>query len=192
MPPSAVAIDAAGVCAGTDQRGVPRPQGSACDIGAVEVGRSPAPGTWNVLTNAEPAALYTNDCTPSGGSGGNCQTLRGAINNSMSGDFIIFAPPGMDGATIMLTKYTNCLSQSDTLGTTCLPRSSEWASDGYVTQFGPSAFYIDRNKTLTIDASGGFVHGVTLARDTTGHTPARCGCRAFACSMSWQHIAPRD
>ncbi len=30
-------LDAAGVCAGTDQRGVVRPQGSACDVGAVEV-----------------------------------------------------------------------------------------------------------------------------------------------------------
>jgi cysteine-rich repeat protein len=30
------AVDAAGACTGTDQRGVPRPQGAACDIGAFE------------------------------------------------------------------------------------------------------------------------------------------------------------
>ncbi len=30
------AIDAGGVCAGTDQRGEPRPQGAACDLGAYE------------------------------------------------------------------------------------------------------------------------------------------------------------
>ncbi len=30
------AVDATGACSGTDQRGVPRPQGAACDAGAVE------------------------------------------------------------------------------------------------------------------------------------------------------------
>jgi hypothetical protein len=37
------AIDAGGSCPATDQRGVTRPQGSACDAGAVEVAASPLP-----------------------------------------------------------------------------------------------------------------------------------------------------
>ncbi len=41
-PPGSAAIDG-GVCDyGSDQRGVPRPQGGACDIGAVEVGEETA------------------------------------------------------------------------------------------------------------------------------------------------------
>jgi hypothetical protein len=34
--PGSRAIDAGGVCTGVDQRGVVRPQGAACDVGAVE------------------------------------------------------------------------------------------------------------------------------------------------------------
>jgi predicted outer membrane repeat protein len=45
LEPGSPAIDA-GVCViATDQRGVARPQGAACDLGAVEVGEPPPPST---------------------------------------------------------------------------------------------------------------------------------------------------
>lgn len=113
--------------------------------------------TWTVDQTGEPAALDSAGCTVSA-----C-TLRDAINSAQSGDTIKFAST-LDGATISLTLYTNCLSMTDTLGTTCLPQASEWATAGYVTQFGPSAFYIPRNFTLTIDATTGMTHGLTIAR----------------------------
>lgn len=117
-----------------------------------------AAATLTVTGTGEPAALDTDDCT-----GTSCATLRGAINHAQSGDTISFAP-ALDGATISLTLYTNCLSTTDTLGATCLPQISEWASAGYVTQFGPSAFYIPRNFTLTIDAATGLSHGLSIMR----------------------------
>jgi hypothetical protein len=120
--------------------------------------------TWMVTTSGEPAALDTNDC-----SGSSCGTLRGAINAAAPGDTIIFDAK-LDGATISLALYTNCLSWNDTLSPTCLPRYAEWHSIGVtsVTQFGPSAFYISRSNALTIDATAnGLIHGVTIARNAS-------------------------
>ena len=113
--------------------------------------------TWTVNQTGEPATIDAASCTVAA-----C-TLRDAINSASSGDTINFAT-SLDGATISLTLYTNCLSTSDALSATCLPQSSEWATAGYVTQFGPSAFYIPRNFTLTIDAATGMTHGLTIAR----------------------------
>ncbi len=113
--------------------------------------------TLTVTSNGESAALDTDDC-----SGTSCPTLRAAINHAASGDTIVFAP-SLDGATITLTRYTNCLSTGDTGSATCLPPAGGWTG-GQVNQFGPSAFYID--KTLTIDASIGLSQGVVIARDT--------------------------
>lgn len=47
--PGSPAIDKGGDCSPTDQRGVPRPQGAACDIGAYEVGVSCAPPPPNLV-----------------------------------------------------------------------------------------------------------------------------------------------
>ena len=47
--PGSPAIDAGGDCLPTDQRGVPRPQGAACDIGAYEVGGACAPPPPNMV-----------------------------------------------------------------------------------------------------------------------------------------------
>jgi len=59
------AIDAGGVnfaCASTDQRGVTRPQGSACDIGAYEASGVPVP--TNTATNTPiPTATFTSTAT---------------------------------------------------------------------------------------------------------------------------------
>lgn len=98
-----------------------------------------------------------------------CVTLREAINQAASGDIIRFVP-ALDGATILLSRYTNCLATTDTLGTTCLP-SDSWpfvagsATTRFVDQFGPSAFFITDGKQLTIDAATGLSKGIVIARD---------------------------
>ena len=106
---------------------------------------------WTVNAIGEPAGgLGSSVCAAT------C-TLRDAINAAQSGDTIMFAPV-LDGQTIRLSLYTNCLTTSDTLdsstnaaGNPCLPPAT-WP--GYVTQFGPSAFFIS-GKSLTIDAAAG-------------------------------------
>ncbi|MBS0571114.1 MAG: hypothetical protein JSS28_10930 [Proteobacteria bacterium] len=119
-----------------------------------------AAAIWTVTQTGEPATLGSASCTVA-----SC-TLRDAINSASSGDTIMFAR-NLDGATIALTLYTNCLNYTDTLGATCLPQSSEWTAAGnMVTQFGPSAFYIPRNFSLTIDAVTGMSRGVTIVRDS--------------------------
>lgn len=96
----------------------------------------------------------------------------------------------LDGQTITLTQYTNCLTTGDAGSTTCLPPASGSTDNGWpgnpaqVTQFGPSAFFI-HNKTLTIDATAnGMTQGIVIARDTTKNNfrlfdvtpPARSPC----------------
>jgi hypothetical protein len=128
------------------------------------------PGVWVVESANEASNLGSIKCTPDNtGFNGTCLTLRDAINNAVNGDTIRFAP-ALDGQTIALTLYTNCLTTSDTSnaktnanGNPCLPQTAEWASAGQVTQFGPSAFYVPQNQTLTIDAVTGLTYGVTIA-----------------------------
>jgi hypothetical protein len=128
-------------------------------IGADFSSVAQAATTWTVNQAGEPAALDSASCTAV-----SC-TLRDAINSASSGDTIKFAS-NLDGATISLTMYSNCLSATDVLSTTCLPQSSEWTAAGNaVTQFGPSAFYIPRNFSLTIDAATGMSRGVAIMRD---------------------------
>jgi hypothetical protein len=91
-----------------------------------------------------------------------CPTLRDAINTALSGDTIVF-DPALDNTTILLARYTNCLTRTETLDATCLP--GDWGANP-VTQFGPSAFFIGGSKTLTIDGSAGLSRGVTIARCT--------------------------
>ncbi len=59
--PGSPVIDAGGVCpVATDQRGIPRPQGAACDIGAVEVGvvaSAPQPRATTAPMIAPPALV---------------------------------------------------------------------------------------------------------------------------------------
>jgi hypothetical protein len=55
--PGSPARDAAGsTCAATDQRGVARPDGPACDIGAFEYSPPPAVGTPDPFSSASPIA----------------------------------------------------------------------------------------------------------------------------------------
>ena len=70
-------------CPGTDQRGVIRPHGSACDIGAYEDDRDPV--TW-IVTN-------TNNSGPG--------SLRRRMEEAAPGDIISFAP-SLAGQTIRL------------------------------------------------------------------------------------------
>ena len=119
--------------------------------------------TLTVTTSAEAPALDTDDCSPVTGSAA-CTTLRGAINHARDGDTIVFAP-ALDGQAISLTWYTNCLAVNQPAGATCLKPSTGW-SEGFVEQFGPSAFYL-HDKAITIDASAnGLQQGVVIARAT--------------------------
>jgi hypothetical protein len=61
------AIDAGACVVGTDERGVARPQGGACDLGAVEVGEPPPPGTD--FFSLEPCRVLDTRL-PSGPTGG--------------------------------------------------------------------------------------------------------------------------
>jgi len=119
--------------------------------------------TWTVVTPGE-----FDSADPLGGSDCDattfqCTTLRDAVNRAEGGDTIVF-DPALDGQTITLSRYTNCLSLSDTGSATCLPPAGGW-SEGYVSQFGPSAFFI-RDRTITINAmANGLTRGVVIARD---------------------------
>ena len=117
------------------------------DVGDVVVKCAPpsAGTTWTVMTNAEAASLGANDC-----SGTQCATLRGAINASASNDTIRF-DPAVDGSTIALTLFGNDVSSASQ-------------------QFGPSAFFIDGQKILTIDGVTGLTKGITIARSGAAGT----------------------
>ncbi|MBI3248893.1 MAG: hypothetical protein HYZ50_20520 [Deltaproteobacteria bacterium] len=85
------AIDAAGACGlATDQHGVVRPQGSACDIGAVEFGAQPP-------TDPCETATPTLGCTVNGVLNQPC--VGGPGNDVIigtSGDDVIFGGAGND------------------------------------------------------------------------------------------------
>ncbi len=135
--------------------------------------------TWIVMTNGEIGAndaLDKNTCTPTGTPHVNqCPTLREAITATASGDWIVF-DPSLDGKTITLKRYTNCLASAQAKGPTCLPLNA-WPSipssspaTPYVSQFGASAFFISGkaitiNATQTPDLTASMAHGVVIARD---------------------------
>ena len=138
--------------------------------------------TLTVMAGGEPASgnLASASCPVANGIA-SCATFRDAMNvaatNGDANNTIVFAS-SLDGSTIGLTQYTNCLSTSTTTPTsTCLPRPQEWAQNTFngqsqVTQFGPSAFYVPKGiptvKTLTIDATAnGLTQGVTISRVTS-------------------------
>ncbi|MGI8689692.1 MAG: choice-of-anchor Q domain-containing protein [Thermomicrobiales bacterium] len=63
--PGSPAIDAGGACLATDQRGVTRPQGAACDIGAFEYAPAPPPTMTPTATATNtPTATPTATSTP--------------------------------------------------------------------------------------------------------------------------------
>jgi hypothetical protein len=63
IPAHSPAVDAAGNCEGTDQRGLARPQGAACDAGAYEVPSAPAPvilsGPTGPTSDASPSFTFS-------------------------------------------------------------------------------------------------------------------------------------
>ena len=96
------AINAAGTapCSQpTDQRGIARPQGAACDVGAVEIVSATA-GSGATL-------MVTNNADSGAGS------LRAQIAAAATGDSIVFAA-ALDGATINLTTFSNDVSTGST------------------------------------------------------------------------------
>jgi pectin methylesterase-like acyl-CoA thioesterase len=74
------ALDAGNNCALVDQRGVPRPQGSACDIGAYERGAT--------TLHVAPAGSDASDCLTVATA---CQTIDAAILKASVGDTISIA-----------------------------------------------------------------------------------------------------
>lgn len=116
------------------------------------------PTIWTVQTADEAASLTSNDCSLiAPGPGGVCSTLRDALNRSLSGDIIRFAP-SLDGTVITLTRFGNEMGCPADGPMQCA------GSGTLTTQFGPSAFFIS-GKTVTVDAVTGLSQGVELARD---------------------------
>jgi hypothetical protein len=106
--------------------------------------------TWVVTTDVEPAGgINSASCSTT------C-TLRDAVNQSASGDTIRF-DPSLSSTTIALTLYSNDPGCITTAPTTC-------SSGTLGTEFGPSAFFITGNKTLTIDGITGLTQGITITR----------------------------
>ena len=124
--------------------------------------------TAGEIADTEP--LSRAQCSPAAGDR-NCDTLRDAINHAADGDTIVFGA-ALNGQTIPLTRFTNCLDTGQAAGATCLPLAS-WP--GYVSQFGPSAFFIS-GKRITIDATANGLtpQGVSVQRP--GNAP---GFRLF-------------
>src|SRR5256885_9514343 len=87
---------------------------------------------YTPLSRSDPEPLSRAQCSPAAGDR-NCDTLRDAINHAADGDIIVFGA-ALDGQTISLTRFTNCLDTGQAAGATCLPLAS-WP--GYVSQFGP-------------------------------------------------------
>lgn len=99
IPLASVAHDAgnSASCAGTDQRGVRRPQGSVCDMGAFE--QAPADTfVLTVLTDSVDAAIGDGICADGAGE---C-SLRAAVqeSNALAGDNTIILLPGVYNLTI--------------------------------------------------------------------------------------------
>ncbi|MEO7431216.1 MAG: choice-of-anchor Q domain-containing protein [Dokdonella sp.] len=112
--------------------------------------------TWRVLGDGEPASVGSASCDAGAHT---CATLRDAVNASASGDTIVFDPL-LDGQTISLTLSTNPLGCVTSDATTCTGEGTLGR------QFGPSAFFLEGNKTLSIDATANsLTQGVTIARD---------------------------
>ena len=127
--------------------------------------------TLTVTTNGEIGSsdfLDRSECTATSGDR-SCTTLRDAINSGQNGDTIVFAS-ALNGQTITLTRYTNCLDKNDAKSATCYPLTpwphvGDSTSPVYVSQFGKSAFFIS-GKSVTIDTTvnGATPNGVTITR----------------------------
>jgi len=126
------AIDAAddGTCESTDQRGVARPQGAHCDIGAFEY-----PSLLEVNSTADPGdgICNTSQCT-----------LREAVTIAASGDTVTFNPD-LDGAVIDLGAEI-VIAKDLTIDATDL-------HDGVVLSGGHSvhAFLVSNASTVELD-----------------------------------------
>lgn len=136
--------------------------------------------TAGEIADTEP--LSRAQCSPAAGDR-NCDTLRDAINHAADGDTIVFGA-ALDGQTISLTRFTNCLDTGQAAGTTCLPLAS-WP--GYVSQFGPSAFFIS-GKHITIDATANGLtpQGVSVQRPVP-HPVS--GCSTSMRRVAWSCAA---
>jgi hypothetical protein len=118
---------------------------------------SPAMAATLTVTSIAESSLAMDDCSPASGNAA-CASLRGAINHANSGDTIVFAV-ALDGQTILLTNYSNAVGCTTTDANHC-----QTAGAQLTTEFGPSAFFITGNKTLTIDAASGMTQGLTIRR----------------------------
>ena len=143
MPPlpGSPAIDAGSnaVCAaapvgGVDQRGVPRPQNTTCDIGAVEV----VPGGLSLVVTRADADADDPNCQPA--MRGGC-TLRQAVNLAN------LAPPMAPTSTITFDMTVFNTAQTITLA----PASGQLTLSRGVTITGPGANLL----TVARSAAGG-------------------------------------
>ncbi len=100
--PGSAALDVGNntTCAPTDQRGVPRPQGSACDIGAYERGAT--------TLHVAPAGNDTADCLTDATA---CRTIGTAIGKASPGDTVSIAA-GRYPEHLVLGKSLSLVGQS--------------------------------------------------------------------------------
>jgi CSLREA domain-containing protein len=164
MPgPGSPAIDAGGsnsVCAADDQRGMTRPQGAACDIGAVEsTVQSGAALIVNVIADTDDGScdalvLGLTDCS-----------LRDAINraNGMGGNNSITFDPGLGMATIVLGSTLPTITEASQLtidGGHTITLDGGLSHRVFNNNTGPGPVLILNNLTINrgLASAGGAIH----------------------------------
>jgi len=140
--PGSPAIDAGGAgCTATDQRGVTRPLGSACDIGSVE---SRGFTVSTLVGNNQSAVVNTAFANPVG------FTVSGTMGEPVAGGQITYTiTPGTGGASAAFgTAPASCTNTSATVTVCTLPAGGVTTSPPFTANSVPGAF------TIVATASG--------------------------------------
>jgi hypothetical protein len=151
---------APGVCPAVDQRGVTRPYGTACDIGAVEATVEPAP----TFVEFSAAAQSVNESTPvllvnvarQGGLAGtvtvNYATADGtatAGNDYSSSSGVLTFPSGHSNAIITIQIHEDALAEEDETIHVALSNPTGGASLGSIINSTATIYDNDRVRTIT-------------------------------------------
>jgi fibronectin type 3 domain-containing protein len=166
------AIDNGGACSGTDQRGVARPQGTACDIGSVEIYRTPPTVPTGLAANAngghEIDLSWSASSSPIGVAGYDI-SREGTKIATVSGMTLSYADTGLADAT----SYRYTVDAFDAEGNTSGQSGSVSATTADVTPpsipTGPTAKAVGGHE---IDLSW---NGSTDNVGVTGYTIYRGG-----------------